>query len=1398
MFAKRFFVHAATKLRSKISLVLGFILVVSAMSGIQPGFAVTADFSCGPLTQTYTIIDGVAAGGEDCVGDLIIDPSATSIDTLGFSGAGLTTVHTGVNVLSIGWRAFSDNVSLVSAKLGEMTTIINAGAFLGDISLTQVSPGRSLSTMGGAAFTGAPLNAFTLPPALRGLATAFQPESDPSVLRADSKGYQCRSMFKDGAYSSYLFGLTLVDFCLDSVDPATLVLGITLHGVGFADGDIVDFGSETRTAVVGGDGTTATLDSPYIPTGSANYVRIIHADGGWAETPAPILPCYTVLGTQLVSGANCSGSILIQEGISDIADNAFLDNRSLTGITFPESLRTIGESAFSGTDLSTVVIPDGVTSMGLAAFSDNGAGDSERSRHLTSVRIGNGLIDIPGDAFYKNYALTSVVLGNQVQSIGFKAFSNTAIESITAPSSLSHIYGRAFELSGLSSITFPSDSELVEIGEYAFGSTLLTQISIPDSVTVLGADVFGDTRITSLLNVNYCRSSAAAAYNNESPNTVPGNWLAQRQRLCPDGSRLASLGRSAGAFSEAFIPTNFNYSIPVGFSTLSQEISWEKLEADASVQVMAPSSVIYSDPVSFSTFDMNLLPGENILNLKVTSIDGITVETYTVTINRAPAPFLPRGFSGFGLLFDETSENVLESIAASSDGKKVVAVGSNPVGNAIGRSLNSGSTWTPMVAPDKPWVSVASSASGDRLVAVSTLGEVYHYSEASSGLGWVRSTGPDACTDTWQICSGISSGFSLAMSQDGRHVILGTFTGLSFSDDYGVHFSSSRIETILPNTDLYIVSISADGQTMLASTVGDVYLSKDGGVSWSPVVQAESTSIAPVWIAPNGREMLIAVPDDGGGIIKSIDSGLTWAPLASTSAPLDLQLCSLSATYDVSKIIAGSCEGNFGYSVNSGEDWIYSTEVGDWYGALVSESDGPMYIFRYGRVGSENGKSSSFRATYFRPLDVTSGSAAGGTEVQITGTGFQSGVMVFFGEAVGTVITSTPTSITVKTPAYSSTGLVNVSVTNVDDGSYTLPEAFTYTPAPVVAAAPTTYNYVEYIAVATSKNPKVQKLSIYGGTIEAKISNGPDTTEFKTTIVVPARAIKSDTTFTLSPGTDAGIDGYQILKLTATADDGTLVTSFAKPLSITIPAGANGALAAWSIDGFNWATLPLLQGDLLPAGQADGYFINADGSITLLTRHLTSFGLRKSQAALSIESTSAEIQLTATATVKVAGGSGEGTIALTSDSPATCSVSAAGLVQPLTPGSCLITARKSSTGLYTDKSSMIELTILAPVEVEAPAAVITPVKAIKVSVLSAKATSSTKSVVKVNLSNAYKNRVVAVEIYSKVNGKTKKVIQTKVKLDNNGDAVFTAKNPNLKGLSGKIKAGNKSFTSQVK
>ena len=196
---------------------------------------------------------------------------------------------------------------------------------------------------------------------------------------------------------------------------------------------------------------------------------------------------------------------------------------SLTSITIPDSVTTIGSSAFRGctsltrfngkfasednrclifdgelvafarAGLTEYAIPDSVTSIGNYTFSD--------CTSLTSITIPDSVTSIGSWAFEYCTSLTSITIPDSVTSIGSYAFFGCT--SLPIENNIRYADTYVVEVTDKTLTSYTLKENVRFIGEYAFcDCTSLTSITIPDSVTEIGSYAF--SYCTSLKKV-YCK-----------------------------------------------------------------------------------------------------------------------------------------------------------------------------------------------------------------------------------------------------------------------------------------------------------------------------------------------------------------------------------------------------------------------------------------------------------------------------------------------------------------------------------------------------------------------------------------------------------------------------------------------------------------------------------------------------------------------------------------------------------------------------------------------------------------------------------------------------------------------------------------------------------------------------
>lgn len=246
----------------------------------------------------------------------------------------------------------------------------------------------------------------------------------------------------------------------------------------------------------------------------------------------------TEIGKELFSRCRNLSSVEIPDGVTSIGDRAFSYCSSLTSITIPASITSIGNAAFDSCNkLASIYISDIAKWCAISFGSGSHYTNTNPLRYggdlylngqlLTEVIIPSGVTRIKDDAFGGCGSITRVVIPNGATHIGARAFSYCEkLESIVIPQSLTYVGDSAFtactslsgvyitDLSSWCNTTFYSTfsnplscagnlylngvlmTEIdipkgtSKISSYAFYSSNLTKVTIPDSVAQIGKEAF--------------------------------------------------------------------------------------------------------------------------------------------------------------------------------------------------------------------------------------------------------------------------------------------------------------------------------------------------------------------------------------------------------------------------------------------------------------------------------------------------------------------------------------------------------------------------------------------------------------------------------------------------------------------------------------------------------------------------------------------------------------------------------------------------------------------------------------------------------------------------------------------------------------------------------------------
>ena len=431
---------------------------------------------CNSLTS-IEIPDSVTSIGSSAfcncssLTEVVIPDSVTGIDSYAFKYcSSLTSVVIGNGVTSISYEAFYYCSRLTSVVIPDSVTSIGSEAFYYCSRLTSVEIGNGVTSIGSSAFYGCSrLTSVVIGDSVTSIGSSafYNCSSLTEVVIPDSvTGIDSYAFKYCSSLTSVEIGDSVISIGEDAFSACSSLTNVVIPDSVTSIGEYAFSSCSSLTSVVIGDSVTSI--GRYAFSSCSSLTSVVIGDSVTSIGEDAFSACSSLTSvyiTDIEAWCNISFKDFFANPLSNGA-SLYLNNELVTDLQIPNTITEIKEYAFCGSSLTSVEIPDSVTSIGYCAFFSCSS--------LTSVVIGDGATNIGGSAFSSCSSLTSVVIGDSITSIGENAFYNCdSLTEIVIPDSVRYIGRYAFEsCSSLANITLSNSVSKIDILAFRYCSSL--------------------------------------------------------------------------------------------------------------------------------------------------------------------------------------------------------------------------------------------------------------------------------------------------------------------------------------------------------------------------------------------------------------------------------------------------------------------------------------------------------------------------------------------------------------------------------------------------------------------------------------------------------------------------------------------------------------------------------------------------------------------------------------------------------------------------------------------------------------------------------------------------------------------------------------------------------------
>ena len=270
-------------------------------------------------------------------------------------------------------------------------------------------------------------------------------------------------------------------------------------------------------------------------------------------------------------------------------------------VVIPDGVVEIGDWAFCHSKITSIVIPESVTNLGVGTFI--------RCESLKSITLPNSICEIHDDVFCCCSSLTEIVVPNSVTKLGERVFDDcTSLSVVILPDSLIKIDVQAFRgctsladengfvivrgvlydyIGKESIISIPPG--VIEISACAFlDNTNLTSVNIPSSVKHIGWRAFLGCASLDSIEIPHIKTIDYEVFE---------DCCSLRSVLLPEGLRKISHGifKNCKSLSEIVIPNTITH-----IESFSLFDGCDSLADIYILAVVKKNGIILKHPVLFS------------------------------------------------------------------------------------------------------------------------------------------------------------------------------------------------------------------------------------------------------------------------------------------------------------------------------------------------------------------------------------------------------------------------------------------------------------------------------------------------------------------------------------------------------------------------------------------------------------------------------------------------------------------------------------------------------------------------------------------------------------------------------------------------------------------------------